>query len=117
MVGIRRASAVALAIGMLLAACTSTSSSNGDSKSSDTSASASGGSASAGSTQGLTATTIKISLIWSDLSALTEQHLAPEIGNAKKIVEATVADLNAKGGIAGRQIVLTTHVKIGRAHV
>jgi ABC-type branched-subunit amino acid transport system substrate-binding protein len=110
MVGIRRASAAALAIGLLLAACTSSSSSDDAGKSSDTSASGSGATASGGSTQGITDDTIKISLIWSDLSALTEQHLAPEIGNAEQIMEATVADLNAKGGIAGRQIELTSHV-------
>jgi ABC-type branched-subunit amino acid transport system substrate-binding protein len=109
MVGIRRASVVALAIGMLVAACTSSSSSNDSSKSSDATA-GSGASASGNSTQGLTDKTIKISLIWADLSLLTEQHLAPEIGNAKQIMEATVADLNAKGGIAGRQIELTSHV-------
>jgi len=63
-----------------------------------------------GNTVGLTDTTIKISMISADLSLLTEQNLAPEIGNAETTMKAVVADINAHGGIAGRQIELVSHV-------
>jgi ABC-type branched-subunit amino acid transport system substrate-binding protein len=59
---------------------------------------------------GVTDDTIKISLISSDLSALSEQNLAPEIGDAQATLEAIVADINANGGVAGRQIELIPHV-------
>jgi ABC-type branched-subunit amino acid transport system substrate-binding protein len=59
---------------------------------------------------GVTADTIKLSLIYGDLAALSEQHLAPEIGNAAQQAEAVVADINAKGGLAGRKVQLVSHV-------
>ncbi len=107
MVLVRRGAVAAMTACLLLTACTASSSTksgndNGPGTSSPT--------ASSQPAQGITAKTITLSLIWADLSLLSQQHLAPEIGNARKTVEATVADLNAKGGIAGRRIVLKSHV-------
>ncbi len=62
---------------------------------------------------GITDDTIRISLISSDLSALSEQNLAPEIGLADKTLAAVVADINANGGVLGRQIELVPHVIAG----
>src|SRR5262245_32994139 len=62
---------------------------------------------------GITDDTIKISLIASDLAALSEQNLAPEIGNAQVTLEAIVADINANGGVAGRQLEVVSHVISG----
>ena len=59
---------------------------------------------------GVTADTVKISMIYADLSALSEQNLAPEIGSAKDQAEAVVAEINENGGVAGRQIELVSHV-------
>jgi ABC-type branched-subunit amino acid transport system substrate-binding protein len=66
-----------------------------------------------GNTVGLTDTTVKVSMISADLSQLTEQNLAPEIGNAETTMKAVVADINANGGVAGRQIELISHVLKG----
>ena len=49
-------------------------------------------------------------MIYADLSALSEQNLAPEIGIAKDQAEAVVAEINENGGVAGRQIELVSHV-------
>src|SRR4051794_638615 len=51
---------------------------------------------------------VRISLITADLSFLTEQHLAPDIGDPTKVAKAVVDDINAKGGVAGKQLALTT---------
>jgi hypothetical protein len=67
----------------------------------------------AGGDVGVTDDTIKISLIATDLSLLSEQNLAPEIGNAQTTVEAVVDDLNTHGGVGGRQIELVPHVMAG----
>ena len=45
-----------------------------------------------------------------DLGILVKQGLAPDIGNPAKVAKAVVEDINAKGGVAGRQLVLKTHV-------
>jgi ABC-type branched-subunit amino acid transport system substrate-binding protein len=95
--------AVALVAGVL-GACTS--------KSSDSTSSV-GSSGSAAPAQGVTDDEITISLIYSDLSVLSEQHLAPEIGDAGKTVEAIANDINAKGGIGGRKLKIVPHVVNG----
>ena len=104
----RRGLAAAAALCVLLGACTATTSSSSGNNGASGSAATSG--SSGASVQGLTAHTIKIALVWADLSLLTKQHLAPEIGNPKKTLEATVVYVNAHGGIAGRHIVFTSHV-------
>ncbi len=94
---------------VLLAACTAKSA-NDAGGSGTTTAGAGGG---AGSTVGITATTITVSMISADLSQLVSQHLAPEIGDADKTMKAVVADINAHGGVAGRKIILISHVLHG----
>jgi hypothetical protein len=100
-----------LAIVVALAACTSPTSS----KSSPTSNAAGGGGGATTvantSTVGITTDSVKISMIAADLSILSKQHLAPDIGDPAKVGQAVVASINANGGIGnGRKLVLTTHV-------
>ena len=97
--GVRRWVALLAMACLVVAACTSETS--GDDDASESDADAGGESASASDAPGVTDDTIKISLIASDLAALSEQNLAPEIGNAQKTLEAVVADINANGGVAG----------------
>jgi ABC-type branched-subunit amino acid transport system substrate-binding protein len=78
----------------LVAACTSSSSSK--------QASTSGGSDTA-----TPADAVHISLIVADLSILTQQHLAPEIGDPGKVAKAVAADINKHGGVAGKQLAVT----------
>jgi ABC-type branched-subunit amino acid transport system substrate-binding protein len=78
----------------LVAACTSSSSSK--------QASTSGTSDTA-----VPADAIHISLISADLSILTQQHLAPDIGDPGKVARAVVADINAHGGVAGKKLAVT----------
>ena len=101
---------VCIALGGL-AACTSQSSDDDDAAPSSTAAA--GTETGSGNTVGLTDDTIKISMISADLAQLTEQNLAPEIGNADATMKAVVADINAHGGVAGRQIELVSHVLNG----
>ncbi len=62
------------------------------------------------STVGITDKEVRVSLISADLSILTKQHLAPDLGDPVKVAQATVDDINANGGVAGgRKLVLTTH--------
>jgi len=91
---------------LLAVACTAKSTEGGSATETTVAGSAEG----VGNTVGLTDTTVKISMISADLSLLTEQNLAPEIGNAETTMKAVVADINANGGIAGRQIELVSHV-------
>ncbi len=109
----RRWVAVFASACFVLAACTSETS--GDDDASGSGSETDGGAATAADAPGVTEDTVKISLIASDLAALSEQNLAPEIGNAQKTVEAIVADINANGGVAGRQIELVPHVIAGAA--
>jgi hypothetical protein len=60
-------------------------------------------------TTGVSDDSITLSMIASDLSALADQNLAPDLGDPAKVVEATVAAINAEGRIDGRSIELTTH--------
>jgi len=50
---------------------------------------------------------IRISLITADLSILTQQHLAPDIGDPGKVAKAVAADINAHGGVAGKKLAVT----------
>lgn len=50
---------------------------------------------------------VHISLIVADLSILTQQHLAPDIGDPGKVAKAVAADINKKGGVAGKQLAVT----------
>jgi hypothetical protein len=93
---------------LLLGACTSTSSS--DAASDATTESESGGGAGSVDVVGITGDTIKVSMVSADLSLLTEQNLAPEIGDVVKTMQAVVDDINAHGGAAGRRIELVPHV-------
>jgi len=67
------------------------------------------GTADNSSTVGITSSEVKIALVTADLSLLTKQHLAPDLGDPVKVAQATVDEINAHGGVAGRKIVLTTH--------
>jgi ABC-type branched-subunit amino acid transport system substrate-binding protein len=64
---------------------------------------------------GVTSKSIKLSLIYADLSALSQQKLAPEIGIAKDQAEAVVAEINQHGGVAGRKLQIVPHVIEGAA--
>jgi ABC-type branched-subunit amino acid transport system substrate-binding protein len=69
------------------------------------------GAATSGSAVGVTPHTVTISLIVADLSLLTKQHLAPDIGDPVKVAQAVVHQINASGGVAGgRRLVLVPHV-------
>ncbi|MGH8977056.1 MAG: ABC transporter substrate-binding protein [Acidimicrobiia bacterium] len=98
---------------LVVAGCTSETS--GDDEADSGSATEADDSSAEADAPGVTDDTIKISLIASDLAALSEQNLAPEIGNAQEMLEAVVADINANGGVAGRQIELVPHVIAGAA--
>ncbi|MBV8236451.1 MAG: hypothetical protein JO075_12185 [Acidimicrobiia bacterium] len=79
---------------VLIAACTSSSSSQQ-------------GASSSGSQAPAPKDAIHISLIVADLSILTQQHLAPDIGDPGKVANAVAADINAHGGVAGKQLAVT----------
>jgi ABC-type branched-subunit amino acid transport system substrate-binding protein len=57
-----------------------------------------------GPTTGITDDTIRIGFIGADFSALEETGLVPVLGDQPKIVRAVVDEINADGGIAGREI-------------
>jgi hypothetical protein len=100
-----------LAIAVALAACTSPTSSK-TSATPNTAGGASGATTVPNtSTVGITADSVKISMIAADLSILSKQHLAPDIGDPVKVAQAVVNSINANGGIGnGRKLVLATHV-------
>ena len=60
--------------------------------------------------QGVTDDEITVSMLSVDLGMLADQGLAPDIGNPAKVAQAVVDDINAKGGVAGRKLVLKSHV-------
>jgi ABC-type branched-subunit amino acid transport system substrate-binding protein len=60
--------------------------------------------------QGVTSTTITLSMLAVDLNTLSQQGLAPNIGNPLKVAQAVVDDINANGGIGGRTLVLKQHL-------
>lgn len=62
------------------------------------------GAEAAGSTKGLTDDTIKIGVIGADFGALAAAGLAPDLGDQPKIVQSIVDEINADGGIGGRQV-------------
>jgi ABC-type branched-subunit amino acid transport system substrate-binding protein len=83
-----------------LAACTSPTSnksSNG------------GGPSGPANTVGITPDSVTVSLVVADLSILSKQHLAPDLGDPVKAANAVVEEINAKGGVAGHKIVLKPH--------
>jgi ABC-type branched-subunit amino acid transport system substrate-binding protein len=102
----RRMLGLVILASLFAGACTANSTDSGSAT--DTTVDSSDGGV--GNTTGLTDTTVKVSMISADLSQLTEQNLAPEIGNAEATMKAVVADINARGGVAGRQIELVSHV-------
>jgi ABC-type branched-subunit amino acid transport system substrate-binding protein len=63
-----------------------------------------GGSSGGGSTKGLTDDTIKVGFIGADFGALAQAGLAPDLGDQAKIVQSVVDEINADGGIGGRQV-------------
>ncbi len=65
---------------------------------------------SAGSTVGITANEINVAFIGVDFGALKSTGLVPDLGNQEKQVDALVAEINSKGGVAGRKINL--HFKL-----
>ena len=58
----------------------------------------------AGNTRGLTEDTIRVGVIGADFGSLAEAGLAPDLGDQEKIVRSVVEEINANGGIGGRQI-------------
>ncbi len=121
-----RLGAAACALALMAGACTSGTSDNaadGDGTTSDPSEDATispsddttaGGDDASGElivdAQGITDDTIKISSVVSDLSVLSEQNLAPEIGKPEVTLDAVVAHINAEGGVLGRDVELVHHV-------
>ena len=104
----RRGTVVLVLALVTLAACTSPTSSK-------PSAGPSGGPAATTvantSTIGITKDAVRISLIAADLSLLSKQHLAPDLGDPVKVARSVVDAINASGGVGGgRKLVLTTHV-------
>lgn len=59
-----------------------------------------------GSTTGITDDTIRIGYLGADLAALAAAGIAPDLGDQEVVMRAFVDDVNANGGIAGRQIEL-----------
>jgi ABC-type branched-subunit amino acid transport system substrate-binding protein len=94
---LRCAAAIIVAVGAV--ACTTSSSS-----------SSGGGGGSGSNTTGVSKDAVNLSLVAVDLSALAQQKLAPDLGDPAKVVQTTVDQINAAGGVGGRKINLTTHV-------
>jgi hypothetical protein len=88
-----RAVALAVAMVMLVGACTS-----------DPDKATVGGSGGGGSTKGRTDDTIKIGFIGADFGPLAEAGLAPDLGDQPTIVNAVVDAINNSGGVGGRKI-------------
>jgi hypothetical protein len=66
--------------------------------------------------RGVTDDEVDLSMIVADLSLLTEQNLAPDIGDPVAVAQATADHINADGGVAGgRDLVLAPHVVDGLA--
>ncbi|MEY2461296.1 MAG: branched-chain amino acid transport system substrate-binding protein [Acidimicrobiaceae bacterium] len=99
MVRVRSAVAVLLAAALLTAACSS------DKKTASTggSASSSANAPLTASFRGVTATTIKIGVLVVDFKCI-EQFVDFTQGDAQKIVQALVDDVNKNGGILGRKL-------------
>ena len=94
-----QAASVAVSLALLAFACTSDPDDPGTADGSDGT-----DSGAAGSTKGLTDDTIKIGVIGADFGALVEAGLVPDLGDQPKIVQSIVDEINADGGIGGRQI-------------
>jgi hypothetical protein len=58
------------------------------------------------STEGLSDDAIKIGVIGADFGQLAQAGLAPDLGDQPKIVQSIVDEINAAGGIGGRQVEL-----------
>jgi ABC-type branched-subunit amino acid transport system substrate-binding protein len=71
---------------------------------------AKGGTAAVIPAQGVTKTTVTLSMLAVDLNILAKQGLAPNIGNPAKVAQAVVDDINARGGVNGRKLVLKVHL-------
>lgn len=56
------------------------------------------------SARGITDDTIRIGVIGADFGALTQVGLAPDLGDQEATFPALVEEINANGGIAGRQV-------------
>ena len=101
------APAVLVVVALLGGACTSESG-TGNASSSDDGGDGGGGSSGggkgSGSTVGVTDDTIRIAYIGADFGALAEAGIAPDLGDQEADVDAVVDDINAGGGIAGRQV-------------
>jgi Periplasmic binding protein len=110
--GVRRSTPLlVLAVVLAFAACTSPTSSKTSTTSNTTGGGGGATTVANTSTVGISADSVKISMIAADLSILSKQHLAPDIGDPVKVGQAVVASINANGGIGnGRKLVLTTHV-------
>src|SRR4051794_3016767 len=98
MVRFRSATAVLLAAALVMAACSS------DNKAKTTSSSSSNAPLTA-SARGITATEIKIGVAVVDFKCIA-QFVDFTQGDAEKIANTLVADVNKNGGIGGRQLKL-----------
>jgi hypothetical protein len=63
-----------------------------------------------GQVQGVDGKKVKVALIAADLSLLTEQNLAPDIGNAVDTANAVVDEINATGRAGKYELSLSPHV-------
>lgn len=97
MVRFRSAVAVLLAAALLAAACSD------DKKTATTSSASSSAAPLTASFRGVTATTIKIAIVVVDFECIA-QFVDFNQGDAEKIANALVADINNKGGILGRKL-------------
>ena len=94
-----QAASIAASLALLAIACTSDPDEQGSGDADGTE-----GTEAAGSTEGLTDDTIRIGVIGADFGALAEAGLAPDLGDQPKIVQSIVDEINADGGIGGRQV-------------
>jgi hypothetical protein len=60
--------------------------------------------------QGVDGNKVKVAMVAADLSLLTQQHLAPDIGNPVQTAKAVVGEINATGRAGKYRLVLTPHV-------
>jgi hypothetical protein len=71
---------------------------------------ASAGASTRAAAQGVDGDKVEVAMIAADLSLLTKQHLAPDIGNAVQTAKAVVDEINATGRAGKYELELSPHV-------